>query len=649
MSHVVADDLPRSDSHIAALDGLRAVAVLSVIGYHFGMPGLGGGFLGVDLFFVLSGFLITRLLVTEHDRTGTISLRGFWSRRIRRLTPAILLVLLTVAVWGAITLDRFALRTLRDDMLSTLGYMANWRFILADQSYFASYGDASPLRHMWSLAIEEQFYMVWPLLVLGVLTLSRGRRGPLVVLATAMIAGSTALMWFLHDAADPSRAYYGTDTRLAQLVVGALLAVVLLRRSTPQPPARTRGRSVMGFAALAVVVGAFFIVEDGDIFMYRGGFLGFSALVAILLWAVTTSRGSAIDRMLSWRPAVLIGQISYGLYLWHWPVQIMLSPDATGLDGPALAALRVSVTFAATVLSYLVIEQPVRRVRGWAASLTGGRAAVAFSVSMAMVLGAVFGTTSRSAPLPEYLDSATAEVIDVGAPLPDGDNAVMQLVLTGDSLAHSLTRAMQSQTSALGITFVSRSLPGCSMTRGVPIDGKGLPFKEGPPCALAHEEFIRVTASSYPSRALVWISAWDVYDRRVDGVDYRVGSDAWRTKMTELVDETADVLAAGGAHVFLVSLAPVAPDNETDHEDVAFDERVADYNSLLRDYARQNPDRATYINLAARVCPEYPRGCRAVVEGIRLRPKDGVHFDGPGARWASRIILDAVVARFDWR
>ena len=635
--------------HIAALDGLRAVAVLSVIGYHFGMPGLGGGFLGVDLFFVLSGFLITRLLVSEHDRTGTVSLRGFWARRIRRLTPAILLVIVTVAVWGTLTLDRFALRTLRDDMLSTLGYMANWRFIVADQSYFAAYGEASPLRHMWSLAIEEQFYMVWPLIVLGVLTVARGRRWPLIALATAMIAGSTALMWVLHDANDPSRAYYGTDTRLAQLVVGALLAVVLLRRREVVAPRRARGRSPLGVLLLAAIVAAFFVVEDGDIFMYRGGFLAFSVLVALLLWAVTTSRGSAIDQMLSWRPAVLVGQVSYGLYLWHWPVQIMLSPDATGLDGPALAALRMSVTFAATVLSYLLVEQPVRRTRGWATSLTGGRAAVAFSVSMAVVLGAVLGTTSRSAPLPEYLDSTTAEVIDAGAPLPDGDKATLQLVLTGDSLAHSLTRAMENQTSTLGVTFVSRSLPGCSMTRGLPVDGDGLAFEEGPPCALAHEEFIRVTAASFPSRAVVWIAAWDAYDRRVDGVDYRVGTAAWRTKMTELVDETADVLASRGAHLFLVSLAPVAPENETDHEDTAFDERVATYNDLLRDYARENPARATFIDLAARVCPDMPRACRAVVEGIRLRPKDGVHFDGPGARWASRIILDAVTARFDWR
>lgn len=649
MSSVAADNLPRDGGHIAALDGLRAVAVLSVIGYHFGMPGLGGGFLGVDLFFVLSGFLITRLLVGEHDRTRTISLRAFWARRIRRLTPAILLVLVTVAVWGTVTLDRFALRTLRDDMLATLGYMANWRYILADQSYFAAYGDASPLRHMWSLAIEEQFYMVWPLIVLGVLTLARGRRGPLIALTTTMIAGSTVLMWTLHEADDPSRAYYGTDTRLAQLAVGALLAVTLLPRRGAVPVRGARGWSWVGFMPLTAIVAAFFLVEDGDVLMYRGGFLVFSVLVALLLWAVTRAPGSPLDRMLAWRPAVLVGQVSYGLYLWHWPVQIMLSPDATGLEGPALAALRLLTTFVVAIASYLLVEQPVRRGTRWAASLSGGRATMAFSVSMAVVLGAVLGTTSRSAPLPEYLASATAEVIDSGTPPADGTDGTVQLVLTGDSLAHSLTRAMENQTSTLGITFVSRSLPGCSMTRGLPVDGKGVPFEEGLACEVAHEEFIRVTATSYPSRAVVWIAAWDAYDRRVDGVDYVVGTDAWHTKMTDLIDETADVLASHGAHLFLVSLAPVAPDNETDHEDIAFDSRVATYNGLLRDYARANPERATFIDLAARVCPDMPRACRSVVEGIRLRPKDGVHFDGPGARWASRIILDVVAARFDWR
>lgn len=650
MSVVSSVDSDRHLHHIPALDGLRAIAVLSVIGYHFGMPGLDGGFLGVDLFFVLSGFLITHGLLAEHDRTGTISLRGFWARRVRRLTPAILLMVMVVTIWGASTLDRFALRTLRDDIFATLGYVANWRFILSDQSYFAAYGDASPLRHMWSLAIEEQFYLVWPLLVLGALALTRGRRHALVALSTAMIAVSTALMIMLHDANNPSRAYYGTDTRLAQLVIGALVAVAHLHEPVARARRRTPLHSVTGSAALVVIVVAFAVVDDTDAYMYRGGFLAFSLLTVVLIWAVLGSPNSILGNALSLRPVVRIGLISYGLYVWHWPMQIMLSPDATALDGLALGMLRLGATFAAAIVSFMLVEQPVRRMQGWASTLRGGRALLALPMTMIAVLCTVVVTTNTSSALPDYLNTTTAEVIDSGTVPQETSTDALQIVLTGDSLAHSLTRAMEAQTSALGVSFASRSLPGCSMTRGFPVDGNGVPFKEGDACAPVHEEFIRVTATSYVSRATVWIASWDAYDRLVDGVSYRVGTDEWWTKMTELVDETADVLASQGAHLFFVSLAPVAADNETEHKDTAFDERIATYNQLLRDYALNNPDRATFIDLAARVCPSrLTSSCPAVVEGIALRPKDGVHFDGAGARWASRIILNEVTTYFDWR
>ena len=216
--------------HQPALDGLRAVAVLAVIAYHLGYGWARGGYLGVDTFFVLSGYLITSLLVVEFNGARRIDLRAFWARRARRLLPALLLVLGAVTVWAALVLRPDQLGSLRGDGLATLFYGANWRFVASGQSYFDVFSAASPLRHAWSLAIEEQFYLVWPLIAFACLRLARGRTRLLGAFCIAGAAGSIVLMASLYDPADPSRAYYGTDTRAHALLIGALLAVVLHRR-----------------------------------------------------------------------------------------------------------------------------------------------------------------------------------------------------------------------------------------------------------------------------------------------------------------------------------------------------------------------------------------------------------------------------------
>src|SRR2546429_6663696 len=212
-----------------ALDGLRAFAVLSVFAYHLDAGWARGGFLGVDTFFVLSGFLITSLLVGEWARHGGISFAGFWARRARRLLPALLLVLLAVAAFAVLEAPADQLDGLRGDGLATLFYGANWRFIASGQSYFNLFTEASPLRHMWSLAIEEQFYLVWPLITFVCLRLARGRHWLLGLVCGAGAGASVATMAVLYDPSDPSRAYYGTDSRAHLLLIGAGLALILAR------------------------------------------------------------------------------------------------------------------------------------------------------------------------------------------------------------------------------------------------------------------------------------------------------------------------------------------------------------------------------------------------------------------------------------
>ncbi|HUV10642.1 MAG TPA: acyltransferase, partial [Acidimicrobiia bacterium] len=335
-----AQALPTTFGYKPALDGLRAVAVGSVMAFHFGADGFEGGFLGVDTFFVLSGYLITSLLLTEWGRTSTIHFAAFWIRRARRLLPALFIVLIAIAIWIRLDINTDRLGDFRADMLWTTFYGANWHFIGSGESYFDLFSDASPLRHAWSLAIEEQFYLFWPLITFGCLRLARGRTRVLTTVCVGGIIASSVAMIVLYESGDPSRAYYGTDSRASQLLVGALLAIVLTRWA-PRARSAQVGVQAAGIVGAAFCLWAFTSVTDRDSWMYHGGFLLFAVATAAVIVAIIQPERGPLARLLSIRPVRWIGQVSYGLYLWHWPVQVALSEPRTGLSGWALALLRL--------------------------------------------------------------------------------------------------------------------------------------------------------------------------------------------------------------------------------------------------------------------------------------------------------------------
>jgi peptidoglycan/LPS O-acetylase OafA/YrhL len=343
----------------SGLDGLRALAVAGVFLYHSRIDWLPGGFLGVDLFFVLSGYLITSLLLVEWEAGNRIDLRRFWLRRARRLFPALVVVVLAALVLAAIFARGDLART-RGDAISSLLYYTNWHLILANHSYFVRMGSPSLLQHLWSLAVEEQFYVIWPLLLVPGLVLLGRRRLPYAVVAG--IAASVTLMWLLYNPeGDPSRVYYGTDTRAFLLLLGILLALVWpaierLRLSLPL-------LELFGVAALVATVLLFRQMHDYDPTLYRGGDFAAAFCFAVLIAAVAHPR-SGLGQALGIAPLRWLGERSYGIYLWHWPVIALMRP---GVDiswtGPGVVVAQAAIVLAAATLSYRYVEQPIRTGR----------------------------------------------------------------------------------------------------------------------------------------------------------------------------------------------------------------------------------------------------------------------------------------------
>ena len=350
--------------YMPGLDGLRALAVLAVIAYHLHLGWAPGGMLGVGVFFTLSGYLITDLLLGQHETTGTLQLADFWRRRARRLLPALSVLLAVVAAWVTL-LDRPQLSALRGVVVAAVGYVTNWWLIAQHRSYFAQFGPPSPLGHLWSLAVEEQFYLVWPWLLWLGLRWTRGRPGTRsrLAAATALLAALSAIEMatLYRPGYDPTRIYDGSDTRAFALLIGAALAFVWPSRHLRGGITRGARRILdgAGVTGLAVIVGLICCTNEYSAFLYRGGMVLLSVATALVV-GTAASPASRIGRALGWGPLRWLGVRSYGIYLWHYPIIVLTTP-ASGRDTLARGALQVAASIGVAELSWRYIEEPVRR------------------------------------------------------------------------------------------------------------------------------------------------------------------------------------------------------------------------------------------------------------------------------------------------
>ncbi len=375
------NERPRmKSSYIPALDGLRAFAVIAVVVYHLKTVWAPCGLLGVTIFFVLSGYLITGLIIDEWNATSHLSLKNFWLRRVRRLVPAIIFLLLCLIVLCAI-FSPVMLTKLKQDLLSCLFFYNNWWQIFHDVSYFENLGSPSPVTHFWSLSIEEQFYIVWPVLLLLLFKIKTNKKliCALIVVLALLSAADMALLYVPGD--DPSRVYYGTDTRAFSLLIGAFLAFVLPAarvRSEAFPKSARVVAEVAAFIALGIIAAMIFTVSAYEPFLYRGGYFGLSLLTAIIIIALVNSRG-ILAKIFALAPLVWIGERSYGLYLWHYPLLLLMNPPTDFAEKPWwVYVLQVAVILAVTEFSYHFVENPIRKgaIRKTLASISSHRATV---------------------------------------------------------------------------------------------------------------------------------------------------------------------------------------------------------------------------------------------------------------------------------
>jgi len=355
--------------YLPSIDSLRALAVLAVIIYHVDVNYLPGGFLGVDLFFVLSGYLISSLIIKEYRKTGSLNLYNFYIRRARRLLPAVYFMI-TVGLVVMVLFNEVLLRKSHLDAIFGYIYSSNWWYIFHKLDYFDSFGAQSPFKHLWSLAIEEQFYMIFPLLFLLINRKKKSKDGTyklnknFLYVVLGLILVSLIAHILLFDINNISRIYFGTDTRAFSLLIGVVGAILypmekLHAKVTPQ---QNIMYSVVSLVSIATLITVMIYTSEYNTWLYRGGFL----LVAILGLIVIISSGkqhTLMSRLLSFKPVVFIGKISYSLYLWHFPVLVLTTPvSEIGNPNIIFVILRVILTFALATASYVFVETPIRKL-----------------------------------------------------------------------------------------------------------------------------------------------------------------------------------------------------------------------------------------------------------------------------------------------
>jgi peptidoglycan/LPS O-acetylase OafA/YrhL len=596
-----------------ALDGLRAIAVSVVVLYHLGYGWMQGGFMGVDAFFVLSGFLITSLLLTESAAEGAIRLGAFWSRRVRRLLPALLVMVVVVVVYATWFRPAIELGRLRGDAVASLFYVANWRLI--SQLY-------SPFQHLWSLAVEEQFYLIWPPVVVLVTKLAHRPWRALLLIASIGVVASQLFTIIVYDPQHIAPAYFSTPARMNTIFVGCALGTALLLYPKLVRDRSARTMTVVSVVALATCTLAWVRAAPSREF-FHGGDTVFALAFAALLFSLQRP-GGIVGRALAVRPLVWLGGISYAVYLWQWPVILYVDESRTGMSGVPLDLLRIVLTLVIALVSTRLVELPVRRSRVnvllWAIPATIGALVVVLVATTDVALSArerfpiAYDTRCFR---PSTADRGATRVAlrraGVGR---DPALTGSPVTVVGDSAVCNLRAGLDAAGPLTRIRTVDAARPACGVVAGDTLVPDGTPGPAG--CLDASRSAYRRDGAR--TGLLVWWSTLEGRDLVVGGRTVRAGTAAHtrvlRDRMEHwLRDMPADVRLA----VVTVPL-PTTGDPKVRRQ-------VEHLRTASRAFAAAHPGRVTLVDLAGLQC-HGQAACVATVDQLRNSPGAPLPPDG---------------------
>jgi peptidoglycan/LPS O-acetylase OafA/YrhL len=622
-----------------SLDGIRGLAVTAVVLYHGGISWASGGYLGVDAFFVLSGYLITSLLLAEWKSTQTIALKEFWARRARRLLPALFVFLVGMAIYNIFLAKPDVLDQLRADGIATLFYVMNWRLVASSQSYFDQFF-ASPFRHMWSLAIEEQYYLVWPLVTLLIMRW-KGSAAFFMKVCIGLAAGSALLMFVLYRPdEDPSRLYYGTDTRAQSLLVGSALAAAVAS-GVRFGLARLRP-FILGGAAVGSLWLLYLWMQlpPTDPFLYRGGFLVLAVTVGLLIVACTQIGDNPLRRGLSFEPLRRLGIISYGVYLYHWPIFAWINADRTGWAPTSirLLVLRLTVTLGLAVVSYVVLEKPVREGALKKLHISTTIQALLLPISAALVLLLILTSTSgaqRTTATAADFDPAKRPPPSLSGAAPAGTSgADSKILIVGDSVAYTMGVGFESNAAADNHVAVwNQAVLFCELVKGAHREnGEVRPASDT--CVNWDSDWRNAIDVFKPDATVLQIGAWEIFDREINGTWQTFGSPEYDAVLKPTLQKAVDALHSQGAPVILLTTPRFTRDDGTSAKEWTQNDvsRTDHFNALLREVAANNPGTVKLIDFGEYLCPK--NECRKEIDGVPMRP-DGLHFKEADAKVAA--------------
>jgi peptidoglycan/LPS O-acetylase OafA/YrhL/lysophospholipase L1-like esterase len=618
---------PTRLAYYPSLDGLRGVALIAILFYHSGVNWIPGGFLSVSTFFTLSGFLITSLILYERESTGRVDLVRFWSRRVRRLMPGALTAFVFIAALGNAIGDASQLARLRWDGLSALFYVSNWRFIFLGNDYADLFASPSLVQHFWSLSIEEQFYLTYPLMAIALYRWG-GRRALAWTLGVLTIASTLWMATLFEPDAPTGRLYFGTDTRAAEILLGALFALWHAGRR-PLDASGRRAAEFVGGVGVAGTLVYWFSVSEATPWLWQGGF-SFYALFTVAAIVGCVQPGGPARAFLGLPPFPWLGKISYGVYLYHFPVYVTLTPELTSLDHWPLFALRISVTFALSVASYYLLELPIRMGR----LVTGRRRYFVLPAGVLVAsVALVMATIDPPAPAVDLrpileVDRRTG----IGGP---------RIMMVGGSVAAGVGQGLQrwaQETKSASVYNLSRR--GCGIARGGRLENQ---FKRlGDTCDDWPDVWSRKLDDFDPDVVVVLTGGWDIVDRRLPSWEKarRIGDDVYDAWLASEFDFAMDLLSSRGARV--IWLTTPCYQKFARGSGVWDPERVRKLNRLLNRLAAQRGDDIEIVDLYGEVCPngEFTDTLGGVTEA---RP-DGAHFSDAGADWLARWLAPKILA-----